>query len=81
MNAQQAMNTFKKHFPKLTITKCVDYDKRHYVIEAVENINVTDYNSPYYAVHKISGKITSFSPSFDLDAFFDAIDNRTVYSM
>jgi hypothetical protein len=74
------MNIFNAKFPNLTITRCVDYDQFHFVIEAVENVNVANYNDPYYSVDKRSGKITSFIPTLDLDAFFEAVENRTVYS-
>lgn len=80
MNFNQAMTIFKNHFPKLTILKCVDYSNTHYVLEAVENPEITSYNSPYYAVDKNNGNVTSFIPTLDLDAFFDAVENRTVYS-
>lgn len=80
MNYEKAINIFEKEFPKLTILKCVDYDEEHYVIEAVEDVDATDYNSPYYGVDKKTGKVTSFIPSMDLDAFFEAVENRTVFS-
>lgn len=79
MNFKQAMNEFIKHSPDLTILRCIDYDSEHYVIEAVKDPNVTDYNSPYYGVDKNTGAISSFIPTFDLPAFFDAVRNRTVY--
>ena len=79
MAFRDAMSIFKKKFPKLIITRCIDYDSEHFVVEAVENVSASNYNDPYYGVDKRSGKITSFIPSLDLDAFFEAIDERTVY--
>lgn len=80
MIGNEAIDTFKRRFPKLVVTRCVDYNERYFVIEAVENPNVPNYNSPYYGIDKISGKITSFIPTLDLDAFFEAVENRTIFS-
>lgn len=80
MNYKQVIVIFTKRFPKLTVLKCIDYADDYYVLEAVENPDAVDYNLPYYAVNKESGMITSFAPTLDLDAFFDAVENRTVYS-
>lgn len=79
MNFNEAISGFHKMFPTLTVTRCIDYDSRHFVIEAVEDLTDANYNSPYYGVDKKNGKVTSFIPSFDLDAFFDAVEKRTVY--
>jgi hypothetical protein len=79
MTHKQAISTFKKRFPKLTVLRCIDYADDFYVMEAMENPDVADYNLPYYAISKVSGKITSFVPTLDLDAFFEAVDKRTVY--
>ena len=68
---EQAKELLIKKYPKLQITKAVDYDDEHYVIEAVEDLEKTDYNSPYYGVDKNTGEVTSFSPGADLDYFFD----------
>lgn len=80
MTYQEAITVFNVQFPKLTVLKCIDYDKRHFVLEAVESSDDVDHNDPYFAVDKRTGKVTGFIPAFDLDAFFDAIENRTVYS-
>ena len=79
MDYEKAIAVFKKRFPKHTVTRCIDYAKDYYVLEAVEDVNSTDYNLPYYAVSKTDDTITSFIPTYDLDAFFDAVRNRTVY--
>lgn len=80
MDFNQAIAAFIKRFSNLTVLKCIDYDDSYYVLEAVEDPDITDYNLPYYAVDKNNGKVTSFIPTLDLDAFFDALENRTVYS-
>ena len=81
MDHKKAILEFAKQFPKLTVLRCINYSNEHYIIEAVENPEVTDYNSPFYAVNKKSGEVTSFIPSLDMDAFFDAVENRTEYSV
>lgn len=80
MDYRKTIAVFTKKFPNLTVTRCIDYDKRHFVIEAVEDTTATDHNSPYYGVDKKTGKITGFVPALDLDAFFDAVEKRTIYS-
>lgn len=79
MKFEQAIKTFSAKFPKLTVVRCVDYDNEHYVIEAVKDVNGVDYNDPFYAVDKRNGTVTSFIPGLDLDTFFEAVENRTVY--
>ena len=79
MDYKKAISTFTKQFPKLTVLRCIDYTDNHYVVEAVGDQDAVDYNLPYYAIDKTNGKITSFIPTLDLDAFFDAVENRTVY--
>lgn len=81
MDFSEAIKKFKREFPELTITRVLDYDKRHFVVEAVKSLDTSDYNCPYYGVDKRTGKVTSFIPTFDLDEFFDAIEKRTVYSL
>lgn len=80
MTVVRVIKHFNKSFPDLTVTRVIDYDRKHYVVEALRDINSADYNCPYYGVDKNSGKITSFIPTLDLDAFFDAAENRTLYS-
>lgn len=79
MDYKKAMDSFRKHEPKLTIVSCIDYDKKCYVIEAVENLNEKNYNSPFYAVDKHNGNVYSFIPSFNIKAFMEASKKRTVY--
>ena len=81
MTFNDAIAKFTSKFPELTATLVIDYDKDHFVIEALKNIDVADYNSPYYGVDKRNGNVTSFIPQLDLDAFFEAVGNRTVYSI
>lgn len=77
---EDAIKRFKSQFPELIVLRCIDYDDKHFVIEAVENLDITDYNDPYYGVDKDTGEVTGFIPSLDLDAFFDAVEERTVFT-
>ena len=79
MNFNEAIKVFSSKFPDLIVTRCIDYDEQHFVIEAIKDFIRSDYNSPYYAVGKNDKRITGFIPSLDLDEFFNAIENRTVY--
>ena len=81
MNPTKAIRAFKAKFPKLIVTRVIDYDREHFVVEALENLSKPNYNNPYYGVDKKTYKITGFIPSFDMDAFIDAVENRTVYSL
>lgn len=81
MTSQEAMAILHKQLPNLVITRCIDYNERHFVIEAVENLDRPNYNNPFYGVDKNTGKITGFKPNFNLDAFFEAVAKRTVYSI
>lgn len=80
MDYRAAISTFTKKFPTLVVTRCIDYDERHFVIEAVENVDVPNYINPYYGVDKDTGKVTGFIPTLDLDAFFDAVSKHTVFA-
>lgn len=76
-----AITIFSKLYPKKIITKCIDYDALHFVIEAIDDFNTVNVSDPYYGIDKRSKRITSFTPSLDLDYFFDAIENRTLYDI
>lgn len=76
MNVNDAMNAFKKAHPDLEITACYDYDNRYFLFEAPDKSIDKDYNDPYYAVDKNSGKVFYYSPAGDYDKFFDALDRE-----
>lgn len=70
---------FKKIYPKLTITLIVNYSVGYFIIEAVEDpSHNTSYDS-LYAVNKKNGRITSFTPAENPDAWVDAVEKRTLY--
>lgn len=67
----------KQRCEKLTkqkVVKGVRYGS-HYIFE-VDNKN--PFSTPYYAIDD-RGKITSFSPSSDLDGFFNVWSNAIVW--
>lgn len=68
INPKQAAAIFKKKYPKLVITACVELPN-HWLFTALENPNEVDYNDPYYAVRKRDGVISSYSPFDDIDNF------------
>ena len=55
---KQAANAVKQKFPKYNVGSVFDYDATHYVVEATEKTNEPDFNAPYYAVEKTSGKVS-----------------------
>lgn len=79
MKYKSITDIFNKRFPNLTVIRIIDYNDEHYVVEALEDLNKTDSNSSLYGLHKKTGKVTSFFPSEDLDYFFDAVENRTLW--
>lgn len=64
----------------LTVTTVLDYDNKSFLVEAMEDPNKPDMNDPWYRVDKKTGKTNPFSPMFEMDKFFDAAENRRVYS-
>lgn len=67
---EKALSIFSEKYPKLTVTKIVDYDKTHFVICAIQDMkNMFEELDPFYAVDKINGRITYFSPAGDLEHF------------
>ena len=71
---------FESANKNLTVTTVVDYDNNSFLVEAMEDLDNPDKNDPWYRVNKKTGKTTPFSPMFEMDKFFDAIENRRVYS-
>lgn len=75
---KQAGDAVKQKYPKFTIGPVFDYDQTHFVVEATEKTNETDFNAPYYAVDKSSGKVSCFAPGDDFDKWFDCLDRGPV---
>lgn len=78
---KKLVDAFRKANRNLQITTILDYDDTYLIIEAVKNTTTVDYNDPLYAINKDTGKITNFSPAFDFDKYFDALENRVIYSV
>lgn len=76
ISVKKAVSLIRKKHPSLTVKSGVDYNDSYYVFEAVENPNEIDYNSPYYAVHKRTGVVSSFYPLENIDEFINAYKNR-----
>lgn len=78
---EKLIDKFKASHKNLIITTIIDYDNKYLVVEAVEDINVKDYNDPLFAIEKRTGKVSHFSPAFDFEKFFDATENRLLFSI
>ena len=78
INAKEAYAIFKKQYPSLTVTECCLYKNKWYIFTAPEKPGEVDFNDPYYAVNKITRKLTNFTPMEDLDAWLDALTNHQV---
>lgn len=72
MTPEDAMRMFNRKYSKLKITSMFDR-KEYYILTAVENPNETDYNAPFYAVHKKTGQVTNYTPLADFDEFAKAM--------
>lgn len=71
INPKQAAGILRKKYPSLTITECVELPE-HWLFTAVENLNETDYNDPFYAIKKSNGTVCSYSPFDDIENFNNA---------
>lgn len=77
-NARKALDSFKRANPKLTVTMLIDYDRDHYVVEAVKDLNVMEFD-PFYGIDKRTHAITGFTPAADIEEFYKALRERTLY--
>lgn len=73
-----ALKTFRKQYPNLTVTEMLDYSRTYFLITAVKDVTKNDYNDPYYAVNKKTGQIMHYHPMSDLENFIDAKQNRVI---
>lgn len=72
IEANRISVVFAKTHPNLKIIKAAVYDDRNYIIEAVEDEEGVDFNSPFYLMDKNSGLTEPFSPLNDLSKFHTA---------
>jgi hypothetical protein len=80
MKRPEFVDIFEKRFPNLKVFRCVDYNDDYFIIEAVEDFNTINFGDPFYAINKKNGAIGSFTPAEDPDAYFEAVEKRTIYS-
>lgn len=82
IDVHEAAKLAEKGKANSTATAVIDYNDDFYVVEVIDNNSLsgeTDYNCPYVAVSKSTGNVAGFTPMEDLDAFFEAVENRTTY--
>lgn len=77
---EKLISRFKTNHRDLKVTAVIDYDEKYLVIEALAHGGEKDYNDPLYAIDKNSGRESNFSPAFDFDKFFEAAENRMIFS-
>lgn len=75
---QSYIDAFKKKFPNHIIGNVLDYDDNYILIEAVEDLKKPVGYDTWHAIDKNTKEIVNYVPSYELDLFFDALDNRRV---
>lgn len=78
---EKAKKAFQRAYPERTVIKIMDYDSNWYIFEAVENVSVNDFNSPFFAVNKQTGGIAAYSPFDDIDNYLSAVAEHTIYEV
>lgn len=78
---RKVVNALDKKYPGLVVTKVVDYDDSHYILEAPESTDEADANDPWYAVDKETFKVTTFTPTAELPKFSKALDSKVIYDI
>ena len=58
------------------VFQIIDYNDKYYLAE-VGNLEHTEM----YAINKKTKEITSYSIGMDTDNFYDALENRLIYSV
>lgn len=75
ISLDKARQIIAKAHPKDKVEQVFEYRKQFYVFE-LKDKEETTYDSPFYLVSKITGKLTSFIPTEDLDGFFSDMENH-----
>lgn len=65
---------FNSAIPESKVVRVVDYDKEHYLVEAMNG-----QNGAFYGIDKWTDMVTLFIPSLEIEKFFEAIEKRTLY--
>ena len=76
MSPYDAAKLVKKAEPKRTPTYVCDYDPSTYVVTALLDPRKPEYDDPFWAVDKRTGKIREFSPAGDIAKFGEAMNKR-----
>lgn len=75
-NVKELIKSFEKQRPNTTVEKIVDFDEDHYIVFAPDGDNDMDC---WYGMNKSDNKAVNFFLANDLNAFIDAVENRTIY--
>lgn len=67
MTAREALDIIQNEYPFKDVTECREYSDKF--IFALTSGDKVDYNSPYKAVDKETGKISAYSPVQDIANF------------
>lgn len=70
---------FTEYYPNLMIVAIYRLSKSEYVVEALEDVNVKNYNDPFYKVNINTGRVTGYLPILELDRFMKAVEKNRVY--
>lgn len=73
MTTNEAYKKLKKKHPDLNVKGCYVYDDVYYIFHALPKGVKNDYDDPFYAVHRSTGKVTYFCPTDDLTKWVDAM--------
>ncbi len=75
ISLKEALEIFKEKHPILTVTAAYLYDNKYFMFVAVRDTNEVNINSPYYLVD-VKGTIYNITPTMNIDAFNDALENH-----
>lgn len=81
ISLEKAKVLFKQKYPKREVMKIMDYDSVWYLFEAVEDRNVRDFDSPFFAVNKQTGTVRTYSPMDDIDNFMSVVADHVIYEV
>ncbi len=73
---QQAKQIIQARFPSGSIKSAFEYKKQFYVFNV--DTGTSSYENPYYAVSKITGKLTGITPFEDFNRFFSDADHYPI---
>jgi len=77
ISREQAKLLVGKKYPDLEVVKVMDYDDLHFVVETSDGHTDSMSMDPYYGVDRKTGEVTSFSPSADIEKFFEMLERNS----